>query len=70
MSSKLKDQESVIQTKGGNLFLYGSGSHGNLYAVYELLENKYSSFLERVESGLWEDEDIEELKKALSELKR
>jgi hypothetical protein len=40
LSSKLKDQESVIQTKGGNLFLYGSGSHGNLYAVYELLENK------------------------------
>ncbi len=37
----LKDQEAVIQTKDGNLFLYGSGSHGNLYAVYELLENKF-----------------------------
>ena len=38
--------------------------------LYELLENKYSSFLERVENGSWENEDIEELKKALSELKR
>ena len=35
--------------------------------LYELLENKYSDFLNRVESGSWEDEDIEELKKALSE---
>ncbi len=39
-------------------------------SLYEILENKYSSFLERIESGLWEDEDIAELKKALSELKR
>ena len=38
--------------------------------LYELLENKYSGFLTRIESGSWEDEDIEELKKALSELKR
>ena len=38
--------------------------------LYELLENKYASFLERIESGSWDDNDIEELKKALSELKR
>ena len=38
--------------------------------LYELLENKYASFLDRIESGSWDDNDIEELKKALSELKR
>ena len=38
--------------------------------LYELLENKYSGFLGRVESGSWEDEDINDLKKALSEMKR
>ena len=40
LSRVLKDQESVIQTKDSNLFLYGAGAHGNLYAVYELLENQ------------------------------
>ena len=38
--------------------------------LYELLENKYMSFLERVESGKWDDCDIEELEKALGEMKR
>ena len=38
--------------------------------LYELLENKYSGFLERVESGSWNNEDIEELEKALGEMKR
>ena len=38
--------------------------------LYALLENKYPHFLERVESGYWDDEDIDELKKALDELKR
>ncbi len=38
--------------------------------LYELLENKYVGFLERIEAGNWEDGDIEELKKALGELKR
>ena len=38
--------------------------------LYELLENKYQGFLERVESGSWDDRDIEELQKALSEMKR
>ncbi len=38
--------------------------------LYELLENKYSGFLTRIESGSWEDSDIDELKKALSELMR
>jgi len=38
--------------------------------LYELLENKYVGFLERIEAGSWEDGDIEELKKALGELKR
>jgi F-type H+-transporting ATPase subunit alpha len=38
--------------------------------LYELLENKYSAFLERVEAGSWDDADIEELKKALGDMKR
>ncbi|MBR2473561.1 MAG: F0F1 ATP synthase subunit alpha [Clostridia bacterium] len=38
--------------------------------LYELMENKYSDFLTRVEGGSWSDEDIEELKKALQEMKR
>ena len=38
--------------------------------LYELLENKYSDFLARVESGSWEDSDVEELKAALVEMKR
>ncbi len=38
--------------------------------LYELLENKYADFLRRVESGSWEESDIEELKKALLEMKR
>ena len=38
--------------------------------LYELLENKYSEFLARVESGLWEDLDVETLKSALEEMKR
>ena len=35
--------------------------------LFELLENKYSGFLTRVDEGYWEDEDINTLKKALSE---
>ncbi len=38
--------------------------------LYELLENKYADFLQSVEAGSWEDKDIEELEKALGELKR
>ena len=36
--------------------------------LYELLENKYSAFLERVEAGCWNDKEIEELEKALREM--
>ena len=39
-------------------------------ALYELLENKYAHFLTRVEEGFWDDEDIAELKNALSKMKR
>ncbi len=38
--------------------------------LYELLENKYLSFLERIEGGSWDEKDVEELKAALSEMKR
>ncbi len=38
--------------------------------LYELLENKYLGFLERIEGGSWDDKDVEELKAALSEMKR
>ncbi|MBO5778733.1 MAG: F0F1 ATP synthase subunit alpha [Clostridia bacterium] len=39
-------------------------------SLYELLENKYSEFLSRVEAGQWDDEDVETLKTALNEMKR
>lgn len=38
--------------------------------LFELLENKYSDLLIRFEQGFYEDEDIENLKKALSEMQR
>ncbi len=38
--------------------------------LYELLENKYEGFLSRVEEGYWEEQDVETLKKALSEMTR
>ena len=38
-------------------------------ALYALLENKYGSLLEKIESGKWSDEEIEELKTALLEIK-
>ncbi|MBQ2708199.1 MAG: F0F1 ATP synthase subunit alpha [Clostridia bacterium] len=39
-------------------------------ALYALLESKYTAWLERVESGSWDDADIDELKDALNELNR
>ena len=39
-------------------------------SLYELLENKYSDLLTRIEGGSWDDADIEELRSALDELKR
>ena len=39
-------------------------------SLFELLENKYSRFLERVEAGNWDDEDISALESALREMKR
>ncbi len=39
-------------------------------SLYELLENKYEHFLNRVESGEWEETDVKELEKALQEIKR
>ena len=39
-------------------------------SLYELLERKYLPLLERIESGSWDDGDVEELKTALGELKR
>ncbi|MBQ3134587.1 MAG: F0F1 ATP synthase subunit alpha [Oscillospiraceae bacterium] len=38
--------------------------------LYELLEAKYADFLERVESGSWDDKDVAELERALNEMKR
>lgn len=40
------------------------------YTLYELLENKYSDLLDRIERGYWDDVDVEQLKSALSEMKR
>ena len=36
--------------------------------LYERLENKYSGLLERIESGSWEESDVEELRTALNEM--
>ncbi len=38
--------------------------------LFELLENKYTSFLESVEAGNWEEDDISALEAALREMKR
>ncbi len=38
--------------------------------LYELLESKYGELLVRIESGCWDDGEVEELKKALAEMKR
>ena len=38
---KLADDVNVIETAGKDLLLYGGGVHGNLWAVYELLENQF-----------------------------
>lgn len=38
--------------------------------LYELLQNKYSKFLQSVESGNWDDEDVSTLKSALAEMSR
>ena len=35
---ELKDQEHISRSKGGDIFLYGKGVHGNLSAVMEFLE--------------------------------
>ena len=40
------------------------------FSLYELLENKYPAFLKRMEEGFWDDEDIDTLKTALSEMQR
>ena len=37
--------------------------------LFALLQNKYSQWLERVESGSWEESDEEELRKILAEMK-
>jgi hypothetical protein len=36
---ELADQEHVARSIGRDIFLYGKGVHGNLYAVFEFLEN-------------------------------
>lgn len=36
----LPDQENVMEVSGKDVFLYGGGIHGNLWAVYEFLENR------------------------------
>lgn len=35
----LQNDSFVIETQGENLYLYGKGKYGTLYAVYEFLEN-------------------------------
>ena len=37
--AELSDQEHVVRSVGQDIYLYGKGLHGNLYAVMEFLEN-------------------------------
>jgi hypothetical protein len=38
--AKLKDQEHIVKRIGNDIFLYGKGEYGNIYAVYTFLENQ------------------------------
>lgn len=40
-TANIHNDENVIDAKDGNIRLYGGGIHGNLWAVYELLENHF-----------------------------
>ena len=40
-----------------------------LRTLYELLENKHSDLLTRVEAGSWDEADIAELQTALASMK-
>ena len=45
----MQDQEHVVRNVDSDVFLYGQGPHGNLYAVYDFLETSvgcrwYSAF--------------------------
>lgn len=40
-AANIHQDENVIDIKDGNIRLYGGGIHGNLFAVYELLENHF-----------------------------
>ena len=40
-TANIHQDENVIDAKDGNIRLYGGGRHGNLFAVYELLENQF-----------------------------
>lgn len=47
--TEMTDQEHTAKCIGDDIFLYGKGPHGNLYAVYDFLENSvgcrwYSAF--------------------------
>jgi len=37
--AELKDEEHVTRSRGADIFLYGKGVHGNLWAAMEFLEN-------------------------------
>ena len=37
--NKLAEQDAVIQCVGNDIYLYGKGKQGNLYAAYEFIEN-------------------------------
>ncbi len=40
LSAELKDQEHIVKNSGNDIFLFGKGEYGNLYAVYSFLENQ------------------------------
>ena len=40
-AANIHQDENIVDIKDGNISLYGGGIHGNLFAVYELLENHF-----------------------------
>ena len=40
-AANIHQDENIVDVKDGNITLYGGGIHGNLFAVYELLENHF-----------------------------
>ncbi len=48
----LKDDEHIIKTDGSDIYLFGTGKWGNLYAVYSFIEDQLDGHYYNVNDGL------------------